>query len=156
MGADVKIHLRKSNGFLMPDSSEDALALGKFKFGDVVAAHITRPRNYQFHKKLFALWNHAYSCWDQTEVPTAYGMALKSFDRFRKDLTIKAGYYIQEVRLDGSIRTEARSISFAEMDEQEFAQFYEAQVRVILDLVLTNYTREDLDRVVEETLSFAA
>lgn len=152
----MKIHFRKSNGFLAPATSEDALALGKFRFGEVVAAEISRPRNYRFHRKFFALLNKAYENWDQDEIETEHGKALKSFDRFRKDLTILAGYYELTVRLNGKTRLEAKSISFAEMDEQEFSQLYDAMITVILKHVLTNYTREDVDRVVEETLAFAA
>lgn len=152
----MKIHLRRANGCLVADSPEDAEHLSKFKFGEVIRAEVTRPRNYRFHRKFFALLNHAYSCWEQEDVDTKHGKALKSFDRFRKDLTILAGYYEQEVRLDGSIRTEAKSISFAEMDEEEFGKLYDAMISVILKHVLTNYTRDDIDRVVDETLRFAA
>lgn len=152
----MKIHLRKGNGCLIPDSVEDSGHLSKFKFGDVLKAEVTRPRNYHFHKKLFALLNFAYDHWEQPEVETKYGVAGKSFDAFRRDLTILAGFYEQIVRVDGSVRVEAKSISFAEMDAEQFEELYEKMIGVILKHVLTRYSREDIDGVVEQLLMFAA
>ena len=43
----------------------------------------------------------------------------------------------------------AKSISFAKMDEDEFARLYSSVVDVILARFLTNWTGEDMDKAVE-------
>ena len=123
--------------------------------GQDVLADIKRPRNAKFHRKFFALINHAYECWEPVIGPNDHGPVEKSRDRFRADLIILAGFYEQVIRLDGSIRIEPKSISFASMDEDQFAELYNKVIDVILQKILTEYTREDLNRVVEETLRFA-
>lgn len=80
--------------------------------------------------------------------------AEKQFNRFRKEVTILAGYHEAVHSMDGSFRLEAKSIAFSKMDEDEFTKLYNAVCNVILQRVLTTYTREDLDRVVEEILRF--
>lgn len=152
----VKLHLRKANGFLIPDSPEDAERLIKFKFGEVIKAEVTRPRNYKFHRKMFSLFQFCYENWEQPEVDTPHGVAGKSFDRFWRDLVILAGYYEQVVRVDGSVRVEAKSIAFANMDEDEFGKLYSAVVDAAIKHVLKTYTRDDVDRVMEQVLSYAA
>jgi len=72
----------------------------------------------------------------------------KSFDRFRKDLIIMSGRYDAVYRVDGSVRIEAKSISFASMNEEEFKELWNATTTVILEKVLTNYTSDDLKEVV--------
>lgn len=76
------------------------------------------------------------------------------FEQFRKDLLILAGYHRSVARLDGSVRLEAQSMSWARMDETEFQRLYSSVADVILQRVLTQYTRDDLDEVVEQILEF--
>jgi len=60
----------------------------------------------------------------------------KAFEPFRKWLTIEAGYY-DEIAVPGGIIKEARSISFASMDEIEFSQLYKAVFNVCWHFVLS-------------------
>lgn len=151
----MEIYLRKANGCLIPDTDQDLESLKAFKTGEVIRVDPKRPRNYQFHRKLFALFNHAYSCWEPDEGANKYGPVNKSFERFRQDLVILAGFYEQVVRLDGTIRVEAKSISYASMSADEFEELYDKMVDVVLKHVLKNYTRDDLENVIAQTLEFA-
>lgn len=72
----------------------------------------------------------------------------KKRERFRKDLIILAGFYEPTVNIRSEVRLEAKSISFAVMDEIEFERLYNATVDVILRRILTRYTRQDLDDVI--------
>ena len=79
----------------------------------------------------------------------------KNPERFRKDVIILAGYFDATYRLDGDVRIEAKSISFASMSEDEFEKLYSATIDVILKHVCTQFDGKMLDEVVEQALAFA-
>ena len=135
----------KANGALHPASDVDRELLGKLKTGQPTRVTFTRARNYQFHKKWFSLLNLAFDYWS----PPDNFVGEKNFERFRKDVTILAGYYEQTIRLDGSTRTEAKAISFAKMSEDEFEDLYSKTIDVIIKYALTQYTGDELRSVVE-------
>lgn len=66
------------------------------------------------------------------------------FDRFRKDLTILAGFYGQTVRLDGSVRTEAKSLSYGNMDDEEFGRCYSALINAAIKHVFAGTKDPDI------------
>jgi len=94
----------------------------KIKPNTEIICKITRPRNLKFHKKFFALINLVYFNQD----------TYNNMDHLRKDLTIAAGYYDQHTTFTGQIRTEAKSISFAKMDESEFSELYNKFIDAIV------------------------
>jgi hypothetical protein len=125
--------------------------------GEVVKFTFKKIRNGKYHRKFFALLNFAYDAWEPDRVRQKYkGMAVqKNFERFRSDVTIAAGYYEQTFDLDGNMKLEAKSISFAKMDDIEFEKLYSAVANVILSKVLTTYKdRAELDNVVAEVMRF--
>ena len=65
-----------------------------------------------------------------------------------------AGHYITTVTLKGEVRLIPKSISFANMDQDEFDSLYNATVNVVLKRILTNYTRDDLDAVIDRLMGF--
>ncbi len=154
----MKISLKKvSDIMIIPDDKESADFIDKMKYNQVITADFKKPRNYSFHKKYFALIKYAYENWqpEEFESPEWEGVVPeKSFDRFRKDLIILSGRYNAVYRIDGSVRIEAESISFASMTEEGFAELYDATINVILKKILTNYSREDIDGVIEEVEAF--
>lgn len=129
--------------------------LAKLKTGAGVTVEIKRHRNPAFHRKFFALLNLAFDAWEPT-VATYKGEPVgKNFDQFRNDVTVLAGHYEMAVNLRGETRLTAKSISFGNMKQDDFEALYSATVNVILAKILTNYTRDDLDNVVEQVLRFA-
>ena len=155
--------LKLPNGSLVPASDADKELLDKIKSGQIVTLIYSRMRNYQFHKKWWALVSFAFDYWEPPEIepdPEKKWMKSvtpeKSMERFRKDLTIMAGYYDATYRVDGSVRIEAKSISFGSMSEDEFEKLYSATVDVVLKHVCTQFTGKMLDEVVDQVLSFAA
>lgn len=141
---------------LIPEANE----FEGLKIGESVRCKVTRmsPRNAQFFRKWWSLVKFAYENWEPGEVHDDRLGTIqpqKSFDRFRKDLTILAGHYHADIRLDGSTRIEAKSISWGKMTEDQFADLYSKTIDVILQRVLTHYTREDLDDVVSKILGYA-
>ena len=67
-----------------------------------------------FHKKFFALVELVYQNQE----------AYSNKDDLREDLTIDAGFYRVTTNLQGNEVKKAQSISFAQMDEIEFNEFY--------------------------------
>ena len=118
-------------------------------------AEVTKPRNYPFLKKFFALVKVAFDAWEGPE--TEYkGMPVeKNLERFRKDLLIMAGYGYPVVNIAGNVEFEAKSIAFGSMDETEFSELYSKVIDVILSNVLNHYTRDDLDVMVNNILRFS-
>jgi hypothetical protein len=148
----MDIYCRKHNNLLYPDSAHDQEKLGRIREGTPVKMTLKQERNYEFFKKWMALLRYAYDAWEPDEHNL---VGEKNLERFRKDITILAGYYESHVRLDGSTRISAKSVSFAEMSEDDFAELYQKTIDVILKYVLQNYTEDDLTRVMNEVLDFA-
>jgi len=115
--------MKLQGGVLIPASDRDEAKLTRFKTNEQYEIEIKLTRNPQFHKKVFSFLNFCYEHWDGDRV-LGHGTPEAQFDRFRKDLTILAGYYEQSIRLNGEIRTEAKSLSFGNMKPEEFEEFY--------------------------------
>jgi hypothetical protein len=151
----TEIVLMKVSNILVPHDEAAAAFIQKMKAGELTHADFKRLRNYKFHKKYFALLDFAFEQWEPSGELTYQGMPVaKNKERFRKDLIILAGFYESTVNLRGEVRLEPRSMAFSQMDENEFAHMYSATVDVILRRILTRYTREDLDEVVNQLLRF--
>lgn len=82
-------------------------------------------------------------------------------ERFRKDVTIMAGFYHPVVNLKGEVRIEPESLKWASMSEETFTKLYDATIQVLLQKVFNGsvckrWTEVELRRVANEVLSFAA
>ncbi|MGD8914038.1 MAG: DUF1367 family protein [Candidatus Thiodiazotropha sp.] len=152
----TEIFLRKSgNGTLQAVNDDDYGAVNALNTGQIVKAEYTVPRNVKFFRKWWALVDFAYDHWEPGELqdPMWKGVTPeKNKERFRKDLTILAGHYSAAYRVDGSVRIEAKSISFGRMKEKHFEKFYSTCIDVVLKRILINYTREDLEHALEKLL----
>lgn len=141
------------NGFAVDEAANEPGAFSKIKLGDIIRIEYKRPRNQKMHSKYFALLNIAFDAFEPN-TPHNGVMVEKNFKRFRKDIAIQAGHYDVVVNLDGELRLEAKSISFGNMEQEDFDDLYNKSVNVILQKVLTSYTRPDLDHVVEQVIRF--
>ena len=128
----------------------------KWKVGDFVTGTFKRPRNPLFHRKYFALLDVLFDQWDAPECEYKGVPALKSRERFREEITILAGYYDIVTSLKGQTRVVAKSISFAAMDEDTFAELYLAVHNVGMAKILNdkNWTDEDLNSAVDRVMGF--
>jgi hypothetical protein len=151
----AEIVLMRASEVLVPYDEAAAAFIKKMKIGELAHSDFKRVRNYKFHKKYFALVMFAFDQWEPQDGLTYQGQAVaKNKERFRKDIAILAGFFESTVNLKGEVRLEAKSISFAQMDEIEFEALYNTTINVILSRVLTRYSRSDLDDVVEKLLRF--
>lgn len=123
--------------------------------GELISVDMTFPRNPRFHRKFFALLQVGFEAWEPGFEATHKGEPVgKDFERFRKDVTIMAGFYEPVFALDGTLELEAKSIAFANMDDAEFERVYSAVADVLLAKVLRNHSRADLDAAVDRILGF--
>lgn len=141
-------------GALIPADPQAADFISKLKLGQGITASVKRHRNPGHHKKFFALLNLAFDHWEPVEATYKGQVVGKNFDQFRNDIVCLAGFYEMAVNLRGETRVTAKSISFGSMSQDEFDDLYNATVNVILKHVLTNYSRDDLDAVLDQLAGF--
>jgi len=139
---------------LIPSAEEDWELHNRFKVGALVKGEFTETRNPGFNRKFHAMINVGFEAFEPAEIDCKYGIPEKNREQFRKDVTIRAGYYILTARIDGTYAVEAKSIKFGRMKQDEFEKLYSSVANVLLRDVLTNYTKDDLDNVVNNVLSF--
>ena len=152
--ADIFL-VKTPNGSLAPADGKSAEILMNQKVGQGFRVKLTKVRNIRFHRKFFALLNYAFDTWEPEEKEYKGEPVQKNFDQFRRDITILAGFYETAVRLDGAVRVTAKSISFANMEEDEFEELYSKVIDVLLQRVFIGQTKHDIDTVVNNILAYA-
>lgn len=152
------IIIKTASGLFAPYGEEAQAACAGVKVGQLLQGKFTRMRNYEFHKKFFALMQIGFDIWSDSGAGAVYKgeVIAPNLDRFRKDITILAGFYETSVRLDNTVRIEAKSIGFGSMDQIEFEQVYSKCIDVILKHVMRpgQMTEEQLRARVDEVLRF--
>jgi len=150
--------VKTPNGALAPADESARALMNKLKAGQGVRASVRRVRNVKFHRLAFALFKLAFDAWGPVTPLEYKGLPVaKDFDRFRKDMTILAGFYKPVYNVRGELRLEAESLSFASMDEERFEAVFRAVLTVVWERVLKSvgYASEDeVERVVNELLRF--
>lgn len=133
----MKIILRNTISGLVPIYPSDQDSKKKLVLGQDYEADIKTPRNYEFHKKLFALFN--IGCQNsKMELP---------FEVYRKIMTVRAGYFTA-YQTDKGIYYEPDSLSFTAKDEAQIEEVYSR----ILDVIIKDIgsTSEDIERALIE------
>ena len=131
-------------GGLIAASDEDADKMTRFKTGETYDVDIKLSRNPQFLAKMMLFFKFCFDHWDGDKV-YEHCTEKEQLERFRKDLTILSGFYVQTVRLDGSIRTEAKSLAFANMKEDEFSECYHAVVQAAIKHIFKNASENTIN-----------
>lgn len=153
------IFLRRTLSGFAPDTDDDQEAVKRFRLNEVVRADVVKPRNIRFHRKWFALVKVGYQLWEEFCPRHQYNgtEVLPEFERFRKDVTILAGYAKPVINVKGELRLEAESISFASMDDERFEKLYSATINVLLNKILAGrgITEDRLRAMAEAVLEFA-
>lgn len=124
----IKLH----GGVLSPINETEAERLKRFKNGEAYEVDITLTRSPKFHRKVMAFFGFCFSHWCANRAGLEHMDEHSQFDRFRKDLTILAGFYVQTVRLNGDVRTEAQSLAYANMEQEEFERCYSALINAAI------------------------
>jgi len=156
----MKGYFRKMpGGTLVPDNDETVEYLQKVKTGAVLSGEFKQPRNYKFLQKTMVLFNFCFEHFAERmgEVGLEYKgqRAHPSKDRFRKDLTILAGHYTVTYDIQGRVKAEAKSLSFANCSEEEAERIFSDVINAALRHVVTvGFTEQELRETVDGLLRF--
>lgn len=132
---------------LIPMYDSDYDEKQRLREGSVVKCSITLPRNYEFHKKFFALVRLTFQ-----NLPERLHLMLNihSEDDMLACLKLDLGY--ANIVYHGSRAVVVtKSISFASMDQHEFETFYDRCIDTILNKYLPGTTRQE---IVDEIVNF--
>jgi hypothetical protein len=127
---------------LVPLSDLDRDFLAEVPSEVPVRVRVTRPRSGRHHRLFFGLLHKV------VENQNFY----KTVDELLTYLKTQLGY-VEKIRFhDGKYFLQTMSISFDKMPQDEFRNFFERSVDLIVSEVLPGVSKEDLLREVEEML----
>lgn len=143
----MDIYCRVTDIGLVPMYDSDYDEKQRLKVGDTVLCSIKRPRNYEFHKKFFALLRLTV-----TNLPHLIQQQMQIFteEDMLDCLKVELGLYTTVLH-GGKQIIKTGSISFAKMDESEFECFFQRSVDVILRIYLRGTDRQ---AIIEEIDNF--
>ena len=131
---------------LVPLYDSDLDLKKRLKVGATVKCKVSNPRNYEHHKKFFALLRLTFD-----NLPTHLAQQWQVHNegdmlrRFKRDL----GYYTSVINERGEREIEYQSISFAAMEQHEFERFYEQCVDLVLHKYIKGIDKDDLITEIE-------
>lgn len=139
----MKLFLRNTAQGLVPEYDSDYDEKKRLKIGQTYKAEIKIARNYEFHKKYFALINCAWEY--QSERRREFFK--ENVEVFRKSVEIAAGNCdkVYSIKRKEWIK-QAKSISFEKMDELEFRELYDKVKDVIYMYFLNHIPVEEFER----------
>jgi hypothetical protein len=110
----MKINMQRNFRGLVPLTDKDKEKINKIPLDTSFEFEVRVPRNLKFHRKLFKMLTLVFENQDE----------FKNFNIFREAIIIGAGYFDRVQRLHGEEVILAKSISFANMDEEAFQHLY--------------------------------
>ena len=127
--------IKMPGGSLTPASDIESEKMSRFKNVELYEVDIKLSRNIGFHRMTFKFFNHCFAYWNDIN---EYIEERTSFDMFRKEMIVLAGYRNVYHTIDGGVRVEAKSISFSAMSQDEFEALYKALIRVAVSKIFVN------------------
>ena len=122
------LFIKSANSILLPADEECINTIQKIKNGDEILVEYKPKRNYKFHKKLFALMNLILQNQEH----------YKTVDNILEIVKFRAGYFETIVTHTGKKHYKTKSISYADMDNAEFEQFYSKALDVAFEITQMN------------------
>lgn len=136
----MDIYCMVTDGGLIPMYDSDLEERKKLKRGDRVLCRITKPRNYEFHKKFFALVRLTY---ENLPEHLHSMLRIRSEEDMLTSIKLELGY-ADKLWYSGKQIAVPKSISFAAMDQAEFERFFARAVDLVLTLYLRGTVRKEL------------
>ncbi len=131
---------------LVPLYDSDLDLKKRLKVGSVVKCKVSNPRNYEHHKKFFALVRLTF---DNLPSNLAEHWRVHNEEdmlrRFKRDL----GYYTSTLNERGEREIEYQSISFSAMEQHEFERFYNQCIDLVLYKYIKGIDKQDLITEIE-------
>jgi len=107
--------IKTADGTLISSSEKTTEILKKVAVGSGILVDFKPKRNYLFHKKAFALLNLVFQNQDRYD----------NLDDLLVEFKLKSGHYQEHISTKGNLMYIPKSISFAEMDQNEFEDLYQ-------------------------------
>lgn len=131
---------------LVPLYDSDLELKKRLRIGSVVRCKVSNPRNYEHHKKFFALVRLTF---ENLLAPLVQKWNIRNeqdmLRRFKRDL----GYFTNTINEYGEREIEYLSISFAAMQQFEFEQFYNQCIDLVLFKYIRGIDKQDLITEIE-------
>lgn len=141
----MDIYCRVTDIGLIPMYDSDLDQKHRLRIGDNVLCTIKRPRNYEFHKKYFALLRLTVA-----NLPHLIQQQMQIFTEEDMLDCLKIDLGLFTTRWHGGRQiVKTGSISFAKMDNTEFERFFSRSVDAILRIYLRGTDRQALIEEVE-------
>ena len=144
---------------LIPADPDAEKFIASLKLGAGATVEVRRARNIKFHRLFFSLLQLAFDMWEPKGEKVWKGEPIqKNFDRFREDVLILAGHYEASYSVDGSVKLRAKSISFANMGEDEFREVYRGVLDVVWEKILreANFrSKDEVENVVNQLMAYS-
>lgn len=136
----MELYLLNTASGLKPCDDEDYEKKLRLRPGRIYKCKVTLARNYEFHKKYFALINCAWAYQPERVVEHFK----HSVEQFRKTVEIAAGHCdtVYSISLRSWIDI-PRSIAFDKMDETAFQDLYDRVKDVLFNIFLRNISEEE-------------
>lgn len=131
---------------LVPLYDSDYDLKKRLRVGSIVKCKVSNPRNYEHHKKFFALVRLTFD-----NLPSNLAEYFKVHNeedmlrRFKRDL----GYFKTSLNERGEKEIEYKSISFSAMEQHEFERFYNQCIDLVLYKYIKGIDKEDLITEIE-------
>lgn len=131
---------------LVPLYDSDFDMKKRLRVGSTVKCKVSNPRNYEHHKKFFALVRLTFD-----NLPSNLAEHCRVHNEedmlrlFKRDL----GYYTSTLNERGEREIEYQSISFSAMEQHEFERFYNQCIDLVLHKYLKGIDKEDLITEIE-------
>ncbi|MEH1299385.1 DUF1367 family protein [Raoultella ornithinolytica] len=129
--------VKHPGGVFSPANETDLERLQRFKNGEIYTAEIKLTRNPKFHRKVMAFFGFCFAYWSAENAGLGNADEATQFNRFRKDLTILAGFYDTVTNIRGEVRAEAKSLAYANMDDEEFSRCYSSLINAAIKHVFS-------------------
>jgi len=112
----------------------------KMHEGDILPAKVWKPRNYGYHRKYMAMLKYLEQNCDKYNCIEAY----------KQELKLRTGYYTIHTTSKGVEVPILKSISFAEMDQVEFEEFFSK----CIDAILMWFIPGEKEKMIDDILNF--
>ena len=147
---------KAANGALLPMDQVGIEYLQALPVGRAVGVTVSQARNYEFHKKIFALLGYLYDALPRVTGEINGQTMEQSFETFRHEFVAISGHYKSVVTRKG-IRFEAQSLSYKDCPEELAQQIFSDVINKGLEKlgeVGKQTTEAELKHLVDELLRF--
>lgn len=139
----MKINVLNTVQGLVPLTDDDYDEKKKLKLGRKYTVSVKEARNYDFHKKYFALINLTWEYLNEEQEK----FFNNSKEVFRKSLEVTAGHCERIFSFKEKNWVDIpKSVAFDKMDEFEFRDLYDSVKNVIFSSILRGISEEEFNK----------